>query len=75
MNLPVPCENAYEPEDMAHCPVYGGHICSLCCSLMCVVKINAAPKATIHQQIHTLPASVSSDELLHKLVQPHQSVL
>lgn len=27
------CEFDYEPEDMAHCPVYEGSICSLCCSL------------------------------------------
>ncbi|SMH62632.1 hybrid sensor histidine kinase/response regulator [Azospirillum agricola] len=27
------CEHAFEPEDMAFCPVYAGAICSLCCSL------------------------------------------
>ena len=27
------CEHEFEPEDMAHCPVYSGPICSLCCSL------------------------------------------
>jgi signal transduction histidine kinase/purine-cytosine permease-like protein len=27
------CEGAYEGEDMAHCPAYGGAICSLCCTL------------------------------------------
>src|SRR5690606_39098230 len=29
----VVCENGFEPEDMTTCPAYGGHICSLCCSL------------------------------------------
>ncbi|WP_371999969.1 ATP-binding protein (plasmid) [Tistrella mobilis] len=29
----VICEYSFEPEDMAHCPAYGGRICSLCCSL------------------------------------------
>jgi signal transduction histidine kinase/ActR/RegA family two-component response regulator len=29
----VICERAYEGEDMAQCPAYGGPICSLCCSL------------------------------------------
>ncbi len=29
----VICERAYEGEDMAQCPAYGGSICSLCCSL------------------------------------------
>ncbi|WP_197985622.1 ATP-binding protein [Leptolyngbya sp. Cla-17] len=27
------CEQAYEPQDMAFCPVYDDSICSLCCSL------------------------------------------
>lgn len=27
------CETAFEPPDMAHCPVYQGAICSLCCTL------------------------------------------
>ncbi len=29
----VICTHAFEPEDMAFCPAYGGAICSLCCSL------------------------------------------
>jgi signal transduction histidine kinase/CheY-like chemotaxis protein/purine-cytosine permease-like protein len=29
----VVCENAFEAEDMAGCPAYGGPICSLCCTL------------------------------------------
>lgn len=27
------CQNDFESEDMAFCPAYEGHICSLCCSL------------------------------------------
>jgi signal transduction histidine kinase/CheY-like chemotaxis protein len=27
------CETMFEPPDMAHCPVYQGPICSLCCTL------------------------------------------
>jgi signal transduction histidine kinase/CheY-like chemotaxis protein/purine-cytosine permease-like protein len=29
----VICEKDYEAEDIAACPAYGGHICSLCCAL------------------------------------------
>jgi signal transduction histidine kinase/CheY-like chemotaxis protein len=29
----IVCEHEFEPEDMAHCPVYSGPICSLCCSI------------------------------------------
>lgn len=27
------CDHHFEAEDMTTCPAYGGHICSLCCSL------------------------------------------
>jgi signal transduction histidine kinase/CheY-like chemotaxis protein/purine-cytosine permease-like protein len=27
------CTHKFEPEDMSHCPVYAGPICSLCCTL------------------------------------------
>jgi purine-cytosine permease-like protein len=41
----VMCEYQYEKEDMAHCPVYEGSICSLCCSLdaSCHDACKAAP--------------------------------
>jgi len=29
----IVCEREYEGPDMAHCPAYQGHICSLCCTL------------------------------------------
>jgi len=29
----IVCENEFDIEDMSQCPAYGGHICSLCCSL------------------------------------------
>jgi signal transduction histidine kinase/CheY-like chemotaxis protein/purine-cytosine permease-like protein len=29
----IVCDNVFEAEDMAHCPAYGGAICSLCCTL------------------------------------------
>ena len=29
----VICEREYESPDLAHCPAYQGHICSLCCTL------------------------------------------
>ncbi|GAA3590116.1 hybrid sensor histidine kinase/response regulator [Marinobacter xestospongiae] len=27
------CQHRFEPEDITHCPAYGGTICSLCCTL------------------------------------------
>jgi signal transduction histidine kinase/CheY-like chemotaxis protein/purine-cytosine permease-like protein len=45
------CENAFEAEDMASCPVYGAPICSLCCTLesrchdRCKTRSRAAEQA------------------------------
>ncbi len=64
------CENAYEPEDMAHCPAYGGHICSLCCSLDVRCHDKCRPKATVHQQIQTFLKPYIPERILHKLSSP-----
>jgi signal transduction histidine kinase len=45
------CENAFEPEDMAFCPVYAGAICSLCCSLDARCHDACKPNARASQQI------------------------
>jgi signal transduction histidine kinase/CheY-like chemotaxis protein/purine-cytosine permease-like protein len=39
------CENAFEGPDMAHCPVYEGAICSLCCTLEARCHDACKPKA------------------------------
>ena len=45
------CENSFEAEDMAGCPVYGAPICSLCCTLesrchdRCKTRSRAAEQA------------------------------
>jgi signal transduction histidine kinase/CheY-like chemotaxis protein len=44
------CEHAFEPEDMAHCPVYSGPICSLCCSLDARCHDGCKPHARIAEQ-------------------------
>ena len=46
----VICEREYETEDMAHCPAYQGHICSLCCSLDARCDDLCKPHARISQQ-------------------------
>jgi len=42
------CENAFEHEDMSHCPAYQGAICSLCCSLdsRCLDRCKANARIT-----------------------------
>ena len=45
------CEHAFEPEDMAYCPVYTGPICSLCCSLDARCNDGCKPHARADAQI------------------------
>jgi len=58
------CENTFEAEDMASCPVYGAPICSLCCTLesrchdRCKTRSRAAEQA--EQFLSTLLPSALS---------------
>ncbi|SDH22104.1 Signal transduction histidine kinase [Vibrio xiamenensis] len=47
----VVCEHRFEEEDMALCPAYKGHICSLCCSLDVRCHDKCRPEATFHAQL------------------------
>ena len=47
----VICENDFEPEDMAFCPVYSGSICSLCCSLDARCGDGCKPEARLSYQL------------------------
>ncbi|HTH95003.1 MAG TPA: ATP-binding protein [Rhodocyclaceae bacterium] len=58
------CEKKYEADDMAWCPAYQGHICSLCCSLDARCQDLCKPHARLSAQWSVilrklLPASVS----------------
>jgi signal transduction histidine kinase/CheY-like chemotaxis protein/purine-cytosine permease-like protein len=48
------CEHSFEPEDMAGCPVYGGPICSLCCSLDARCGDRCKTNARLGDQITTV---------------------
>ncbi|EJA7355501.1 ATP-binding protein [Vibrio parahaemolyticus] len=48
------CELTFEKEDMALCPAYGGHICSLCCSLDVRCHDQCRPQATFSAQVKDL---------------------
>ena len=57
------CERDYESDDTAHCPAYGGTICSLCCSLDARCEDMCKPGANFSAQWNSLmrrilPASV-----------------
>ena len=50
----VICEREYETDDMAHCPAYQGHICSLCCSLDARCHDLCKPEARLSAQWQAL---------------------
>lgn len=52
------CEHRFEPEEMAGCPVYGGPICSLCCSLDARCGDRCKQDARIADQLSGLVRSV-----------------
>ena len=47
----VVCENTFDPEDSAYCPVYQGAICSLCCSLDARCHDGCKPHARYSNQL------------------------
>ncbi len=53
-NRCVICEREYEDDDMAHCPAYQGHICSLCCSLDARCHDQCKPHARLATQWQAL---------------------
>jgi signal transduction histidine kinase/CheY-like chemotaxis protein len=63
------CEYVFEAEDMSHCPVYSGAICSLCCSLDARCHDRCKPNARTWSR---LPASIGNI-LPVGLVQPFHS--
>ncbi|MCW5653313.1 ATP-binding protein [Hydrogenophaga sp.] len=59
----VICEREYEAPDMAHCPAYQGHICSLCCTLDARCGDLCKPHARLSEQWmgalrHVMPRTV-----------------
>ena len=48
------CQNDFEVEDKAYCPVYEGAICSLCCTLDARCRDACKPKASLNAQMQAL---------------------
>ncbi len=57
------CEHTFEHEDMAHCPVYSGPICSLCCSLDARCEDDCKQEARIGDQVTVLLHSILPDRI------------
>lgn len=51
------CRNKFEADDMAHCPAYGGPICSLCCTLDARCEDRCKTGSRAHEQLAQVLAS------------------
>jgi signal transduction histidine kinase/CheY-like chemotaxis protein len=61
------CENTYEIEDMAGCPIYDGLICSLCCSLDARCNDSCKVEARYTDQILALIGVISPKWIVTRL--------
>jgi signal transduction histidine kinase/CheY-like chemotaxis protein len=61
------CEHAFEPEDMAHCPVYSGPICSLCCSIDARCHDGCKPHARYQAQLLSALSAVMPSWTIDRL--------
>ena len=59
------CEHTFEGQDLAHCPAYGGTICSLCCSLDVRCHDACRPQACIEQQARSFLGRLLAERALH----------
>jgi len=61
------CEHTFEAQDLAHCPAYGGTICSLCCSLDVRCHDACRSEARIEHQLRSLLGRALQPRLLQIL--------
>ncbi|MEO6277782.1 ATP-binding protein [Roseateles sp.] len=61
------CENAFESEDMAHCPAYAAPICSLCCTLESRCHDRCKTDSRAAEQVHAVLSSVLPQSLSRRV--------
>ncbi|MEE2732945.1 MAG: ATP-binding protein [Pseudomonadota bacterium] len=61
------CEHRFEAEDIAQCPAYGGHICSLCCSLDARCQDRCKPHARMSEQMLHLLAKFLPERIVMRM--------
>ena len=57
------CDNAFESEDMAHCPAYDAPICSLCCTLESRCHDRCKTNSRAAEQVSAALATVLPERL------------
>jgi len=61
------CDNEFDTEDMASCPAYNGHICSLCCTLESRCHDQCKTEARFSEQVEALITALLPHSLAAKL--------
>ncbi|KQU76969.1 MULTISPECIES: ATP-binding protein [unclassified Rhizobacter] len=61
------CDNAFESEDMAHCPAYGAPICSLCCTLESRCHDRCKTDSRAAEQVSAVLAAVLPQRLASRV--------
>ncbi|MGE0650542.1 MAG: ATP-binding protein, partial [Alphaproteobacteria bacterium] len=61
------CEHHFEPEDMAHCPIYSGPICSLCCTLDARCHDACKVGARFSEQIRAFLSTILPERIVANL--------
>ncbi|HFE38005.1 MAG TPA: response regulator [Gammaproteobacteria bacterium] len=60
------CENAFDKEDMTHCPAYEGTICSLCCALDSGCHDRCRSEATFKAQTQHVLSKIFPEYIVRK---------
>jgi signal transduction histidine kinase/CheY-like chemotaxis protein/purine-cytosine permease-like protein len=63
----VVCDNDFDAEDMASCPAYKGHICSLCCTLESRCHDQCKDRARFSDQIEALLTAILPQSLAQRM--------
>ncbi|MCD8533117.1 MAG: ATP-binding protein [Saccharospirillaceae bacterium] len=63
----VVCDNHFDAEDIAQCPAYKGHICSLCCTLESRCHDQCKDRARLSEQMQTLLETLLPFWLVQKM--------
>ena len=63
----VVCDNHFDSEDIASCPAYKGHICSLCCTLESRCHDQCKDRSRLSEQMQTLLETLLPVWLVQKM--------
>lgn len=63
----VVCDNVFDREDIAQCPAYKGHICSLCCTLESRCHDQCKTRSRLSDQVETLLETILPQRIVERM--------